>query len=219
MSDAQQRGMRPAPLTRFRRGTTAEWEYANPVLQRGEPGWDSEERVLKVGDGETSWNDLEGIVGGGEGGGEGAVEAFPLDVNEEAAIFSYATADSQTTWSVTTDAGENDYSWYTYNEVFRTIAIQRPGLYKITIVAAGDLADGPLSATIPLNGNIYGAFSVQKNYFVESVQTFGIGTVFGIMHGQILSLFSSENLTGASVVVSMVVTPMMLLPGEDISSG
>ena len=42
----------------FRRGTTAEWTAANPVLAVGELGLDTTLGYFKVGDGATAWNSL-----------------------------------------------------------------------------------------------------------------------------------------------------------------
>jgi hypothetical protein len=42
----------------WKRGTTATWTSANTVLLLAEPGWDEDLRRMKVGDGETPWNDL-----------------------------------------------------------------------------------------------------------------------------------------------------------------
>ncbi len=43
----------------MRRGTTAEWAAASPVvLAAGEPGWDSTLKRLKIGDGTTAWASL-----------------------------------------------------------------------------------------------------------------------------------------------------------------
>jgi hypothetical protein len=52
---------------KLRRGTTAEWTAANPVLGDGEPGYDKDLKVLKIGDGVTVWNDLAAQGGGGGG--------------------------------------------------------------------------------------------------------------------------------------------------------
>lgn len=41
-----------------RRGTAAEWSTANPVLAAGEIGVEIDTKILKVGDGTTSWNNL-----------------------------------------------------------------------------------------------------------------------------------------------------------------
>lgn len=43
---------------KLRRGYAATWEKNNPVLASGEPGFVLDENCLKVGDGETAWNDL-----------------------------------------------------------------------------------------------------------------------------------------------------------------
>lgn len=46
----------------MRRGTTAEWAAASPVvLAEGEPGWDSTLEGMKVGDGSTEWAALPWI--------------------------------------------------------------------------------------------------------------------------------------------------------------
>lgn len=37
---------------------TSEWEDLNPILHRGEPGYDWIKNKLKVGDGVSAWNDL-----------------------------------------------------------------------------------------------------------------------------------------------------------------
>jgi hypothetical protein len=48
----------------LRRGTTAEWAAENPVLHLGEPGYDRDLGILKIGDGVTPWAELTGSVGG-----------------------------------------------------------------------------------------------------------------------------------------------------------
>lgn len=45
----------------FRRGDSAAWSTANPVLQAGEPGFDLATRIFKVGNGTAAWDDLPGI--------------------------------------------------------------------------------------------------------------------------------------------------------------
>lgn len=41
-----------------RRGTAAEWAAQNPVLSDGEIGFETDTKIIRVGDGETAWNDL-----------------------------------------------------------------------------------------------------------------------------------------------------------------
>lgn len=43
----------------FRRGTSAEWIAANPVLAPGEPGYDTTVDSFKIGDGVTHWDALQ----------------------------------------------------------------------------------------------------------------------------------------------------------------
>ena len=40
---------------KLRRATSASWNSTNPVLQAGEPGFDSTTNQLKIGDGVTPW--------------------------------------------------------------------------------------------------------------------------------------------------------------------
>lgn len=45
----------------LRRGTSAQWAAANPVLAAGEPGWDLTTSTLKIGDGTRRWSDLSPV--------------------------------------------------------------------------------------------------------------------------------------------------------------
>lgn len=47
----------------LRRGTTAEWTSANPVLADGEIGLDTSQDKFKIGDGVTAWNSLSFATG------------------------------------------------------------------------------------------------------------------------------------------------------------
>jgi len=44
---------------RFQRGSKSRWAELDPVLGSGEPGVEVDTGLFKVGDGHTSWNDLE----------------------------------------------------------------------------------------------------------------------------------------------------------------
>ena len=43
----------------LRRDTAAYWTAANTVLDLGEPGFETDTRKLKIGDGVTGWNSLD----------------------------------------------------------------------------------------------------------------------------------------------------------------
>lgn len=51
----------------IRQDTAANWSSKNPVLKAGEWGYDTTNKIVKLGDGVTAWNDL-GQIGGGGGG-------------------------------------------------------------------------------------------------------------------------------------------------------
>lgn len=61
----------------LRRGTSAEWAAANPVLAFGEPGYDSTLKIIKVGNGVTAWNSITDAFETGSGGGGGG-GGFPV---------------------------------------------------------------------------------------------------------------------------------------------
>ncbi len=44
-----------------RQGTAAQWAATNPVLLLGEPGYDTDGKILKLGDGVTPWSSLSGV--------------------------------------------------------------------------------------------------------------------------------------------------------------
>ena len=45
-------------IIQYRRGTAAAWTSANPTLASGEPGFETDTGLIKVGDGSTSWTSL-----------------------------------------------------------------------------------------------------------------------------------------------------------------
>jgi hypothetical protein len=53
----------PPTNVRFllRRATAAQWSSTNPTLQLGEPGYDTTDNILKIGDGTTPWNLLPAL--------------------------------------------------------------------------------------------------------------------------------------------------------------
>ena len=48
----------------LRKGSSSEWSSANPVLASGEPGFDITNNILKIGDGVTTWPNLDPIGSG-----------------------------------------------------------------------------------------------------------------------------------------------------------
>jgi hypothetical protein len=51
---------------KIRRDIGTNWESLNPVLVAGEFGFDTTNKVLKIGDGATAWNSLNSFAQGEE---------------------------------------------------------------------------------------------------------------------------------------------------------
>lgn len=87
-------------------GTAAEWTSANPVLRKGQPGWETDTQTGKVGDGSTAWSSLPYVIGVTSGGGgidTSAIHAAPskttpVDADELVLLNS---ADSFNLWKLT----------------------------------------------------------------------------------------------------------------------
>ena len=56
-----------------RRDTASNWSSANPVLEAGEFGYDTTNKVVKIGDGSTRWNALQAITGSNVTVGNGTI--------------------------------------------------------------------------------------------------------------------------------------------------
>jgi hypothetical protein len=74
-------------LIELREGTAAQWAGADPVLSAGEPGWDSTNGILKIGDGATAWSALPGY-----GAGTFVPQAEPIWVGPEKFILRNGAA-------------------------------------------------------------------------------------------------------------------------------
>jgi hypothetical protein len=48
-----------AQTIQFRRDTAANWILANPTLSLGEPGFETDTRKIKIGDGTSTWTNLQ----------------------------------------------------------------------------------------------------------------------------------------------------------------
>lgn len=60
-------GVEQFNLICFRCGTSEVWELIDPVLELGEPGFDTTVNSLKIGDGIHKWTELKFISGGASG--------------------------------------------------------------------------------------------------------------------------------------------------------
>lgn len=85
-------------IVKQKRDTSANWKLNNPVLPNGVFGIEHTEdgkTKLKAGDGETAWNDLEYLSGGGSGGG-----GIHLTYEEYITLFNTDGLDPDTIYEV-----------------------------------------------------------------------------------------------------------------------
>jgi hypothetical protein len=117
-----------------RRGTASQWTSANPVLNAGELGWESDTNKFKIGDGTNHWADLDYFIDSNST----VNPAFGTSI-----VFEGATADSyETTLQVTDPTAD------------RTITL--PDVTG-TVITTGNLSDitniGVFTSTITMEGS------------------------------------------------------------------
>jgi hypothetical protein len=124
-----------------RRGTASQWTSANPVLNAGEMGWESDTNKFKIGDGTNHWADLDYFADTNST----VNPAFGTSIT-----FEGATADSYETILQVTDPTAD-----------RTITL--PNVTG-TVITTGNLSDitdiGVFSSTITMEGSTADAFEL-----------------------------------------------------------
>jgi len=92
----------------LRRDTAANWSVTSPnpiILSEGEPGFDTTNQILKIGDGVTAWNDLAQFQGPqGVAGNDGSDGADGADGADGVQISNYAKANLPLAASAGTNA-------------------------------------------------------------------------------------------------------------------
>jgi hypothetical protein len=124
-----------------RRGTASQWTSANPVLNAGEMGWESDTNKFKIGDGTNHWADLDYFADTNST----VNPAFGTSIT-----FEGATADSyETTLQVTDPTAD------------RTITL--PNVTG-TVITTGNLSDitdiGVFTSTITMEGSTANDFEL-----------------------------------------------------------
>jgi hypothetical protein len=124
-----------------RRGTASQWTSANPVLNAGEMGWESDSNKFKIGDGTNHWADLDYFIDANST----VNPSFGTSI-----VFEGATADSyETTLQVTDPTAD------------RTITL--PDVTG-TVITTGNLSDitniGVFSSTITMEGSTANDFEL-----------------------------------------------------------
>ena len=157
----------------LRRDTAANWSSENPVLSDGEPGFDTTNQILKVGNGTTPWNSLSQFQGPtGATGPAGADGVDGVDGQDGVSILSYTTANLPHNASLGTVAFDTTLSvpvYFKYGKWYKvsddTQVADR--IVEIYIIAGQSNAGG--------NGGQYagGASSTLASY----TQLDGVGTL------------------------------------------
>lgn len=137
----------------LRRDTATNWAASNPVLANGEPGWDSTNKSLKVGDGTSTWSTLTGITGGGGG------VSLPAGGTTGQALVKNSNTSGDAVWSTNVLTASSAAKLTTA----RTIAGKSfDGTGNITI-ATTDLSD--FAPTAPTDG-LTPAFDIDSGKYV-----------------------------------------------------
>ena len=82
---------------KLRRDTADNWGTINPVLALGEPGYDTTNNKLKIGDGVTAWQDLSYLTDATGGGGSGAPAAAVVSANVITSVYITSPGTGYTT--------------------------------------------------------------------------------------------------------------------------
>lgn len=104
----------------FRRDTAANWSTTNPILKMGEPGWDSTNKRLKIGNNTNAWSNLSWAFPNinlySDAGIEGTNNFF-IKGGSSKTIFS----DTSVYPDVTSNLGKSDKRWQTiYSSIIDT---------------------------------------------------------------------------------------------------
>ena len=153
-----------------RKGTAAQWTAADPILNAGEIGWESDTNKFKIGDGTNHWEDLTYFLDATDLGFNSAdyllatsknavngVAALDADVNvltKTGVVFEGATADSYETILTVVDP-----------TVDRTITLPNA---NGTVV----LADGSGNVTVSGNLTVQGTSTIIDSSTISVVSSF-----------------------------------------------
>lgn len=124
-----------------RRGTASQWTSANPILNGGEIGWESDTNKFKIGDGTNHWADLDYFIDANST----VNPSFGTSI-----VFEGATADSyETTLQVTDPTAD------------RTITLPNASGTVITTGNLSDITDiGVFTSTITIEGSTADAYEL-----------------------------------------------------------
>ena len=104
----------------LRRDTAANWASENPVLSEGEPGFDTTNQILKVGNGTTAWNSLSQFQGPAGTDGQDGADGVSIQTYTKANLPLNATAGTNALVTDGTIGGTPTMSYFYNGSWYRT---------------------------------------------------------------------------------------------------
>ena len=173
-----------------RRGTASQWTSANPVLNAGELGWESDTNKFKIGDGTNHWADLDYFADTNST----VVPTFGTSI-----VFEGATADSyETTLQVTDPTADRTI---TFPDATGTVALTSNIPSAYTDENAQDAIGNALGSGLSYNDST-GAISVDTSTIqarVADVSDTEIGYLNGVTSAIQTQIDSKLSLSGGTM--------------------
>jgi len=173
-----------------RRGTASQWTSANPVLNAGELGWESDTNKFKIGDGTNHWADLDYFADTNST----VVPTFGTSI-----VFEGATADSyETTLQVTDPTADRTI---TFPDATGTVALTSNIPSAYTDENAQDAIGNALGSGLSYNDSS-GAISVDTSTIqarVADVSDTEIGYLNGVTSAIQTQIDSKLSLSGGTM--------------------
>lgn len=136
-----------------KRGTASQWASATKPLSAGELGYDTTNRILKIGDGTSEWADLRGIAIGDRIELTNTTSVQSIATGGSGDLVGTSTPTSQ--WTVTENTNTDVFTFTSQN----TITCLIPGRYSISAAIRWETGvGGRRGVWILKNGgtNLYG---------------------------------------------------------------
>lgn len=142
-------------LIKLRRDTAANWAAEDPVLQLGEPGYDTTNNELRIGDGTTAWSGLTPIAGGGGGSyGNANVATFLAAFGAN----TISTSGNVTVGNLIGTVANATYATSAGTAATATTAATVTTAAQPNITSVGNLTSVTSSGNISTTGNVSGAY-------------------------------------------------------------
>ena len=173
-----------------RRGTASQWSTANPILNAGEMGWESDTNKFKIGDGTNHWADLDYFIDQSST----VNPSFGTSI-----VFEGATADSyETTLQVTDPSADRTI---TFPDATGTVALTSNIPSAYTDENAQDAVGNALGSGLSYDDST-GAISVNTSTIqarVADVSDTEIGYLNGVTSAIQTQIDSKLSLSGGTM--------------------